>query len=157
MEKVIGATQQVVMTPERVNEYNKIMAALQEFEVQAPKLSFRDAVIYMRKNYGAPCDARDRTLKFGTCGIFAADYDVLTAAKLEEVRKYLNLCKKTFRGMKIYIQAFASTNYWGKEFVVLLDPGEAMWEFEGIPFEAAESIAYQVSKIISAPVRVVGA
>ncbi|MBO5733656.1 MAG: hypothetical protein J6R66_02030 [Clostridia bacterium] len=156
MEKIIGITQQVEMTPDRVNEYNKITASLQEFEGQAPKLSFRDALIYMRKRYGAPCDPRDRALKFGTCGFFAADYDVLTAVKLEEVRKYLNLCKKTFRGMKIYVQVFASTNYWNKESVAMLDPGEAMWEFEGITYQTAESIAYEVSKIIHAPIKVVG-
>lgn len=156
MEKVIGITQQVVMTPERAKEYNNMMMALKEFEGQAPKLSFRDAVIYMRKRYGAPCDVRDRVLKFGTCGFFSNDYDILPSEKLEEVRKYLNLCKKTFRGMKIYVKAFASTNYWGKEYVAMLDPGEAMWEFKGIPFEVAESIAYEVSKIIQAPIRVVG-
>lgn len=156
MEKIIGITQQVEMTPERVNEYNNIMLALQEFEGQVPKLSYRDAIIYMRKRYGAPCDARDRTLKFGTCGFFAADYDMLTAEKVEEVRKYLNLCKKTFRGMKIYVQIFATTNHWGKSYVAMLDPGEVMWEFEGITYQVAESIAYEVSKIIQAPIKVVG-
>jgi|GEM_PF-2420726 len=155
MEKIIGITQQVEMTPERVNEYNKIMASLNEFEGQVANLPFREAVSYMRNHYGVPCDAQKKGLKFGTCGFFASDYDVLTTEKINAVRDYLILCKKTFRGMKIYT-AIITMNYWQKEFVAMLGPGERMWEFEGITYQIAESIAYEVSKIIQAPIKVVG-
>lgn len=136
--------------PER---YNMLVEAMDACNYGMSNLPYEDAVKKLHKSIPVP--DKNYTVLFGTHGLAATCWDIVSDTKVEEVRKFLASQKKVYKGMKFYVRIFVPIKYGKKAFLGTTAPNLVLWELDKVTDETASHLACQVSAIIGFPLMVV--
>ena len=129
---------------EQYNEnQEKVLGFLMEVGACKQELPYRDALIRLKEYLSVKAPKNSFRLSFGKFAIAAKDYMVLNDKQIENVRK----CLKKARGCKLYVRCMPTLKLYKKEFFAFGEPGQVLWEMDGIDETTAAALVCEVAEI----------